>query len=85
MNLFLSLLACPQSNPKVKASCASHAFSTLTGRKSGNSLRLRQPDFLSSCSLLRRLTARGPWTNAEAFEARFLTTFGMTGGGVRHS
>ncbi|WP_170218291.1 hypothetical protein [Tannerella forsythia] len=25
----------------------------------------RQPDFLSPCSLLRRLTARGPWTNAE--------------------
>ncbi|AEW22170.1 hypothetical protein BFO_1999 [Tannerella forsythia 92A2] len=28
-------------------------------------LRFGQPDFLSSCSLLRRLTARGPWTNAE--------------------
>ncbi|AEW20466.1 hypothetical protein BFO_1433 [Tannerella forsythia 92A2] len=26
---------------------------------------LGQPDFLSPCSLLRRLTARGPWTNAE--------------------
>ncbi|PDP43852.1 hypothetical protein CLI86_06420 [Tannerella forsythia] len=33
--------------------------------KSGNSLRFRQPDFLSPCSLLHRLTARGPWTNAE--------------------
>ncbi|PDP69581.1 hypothetical protein CLI85_13145 [Tannerella forsythia] len=28
--------------------------------KSGNLLRFGQPDFLSSCSLLRRLTARGP-------------------------
>ncbi|AEW21519.1 hypothetical protein BFO_0564 [Tannerella forsythia 92A2] len=28
--------------------------------KSDNSLRFEQPDFLSPCSLLRRLTARGP-------------------------
>ena len=35
--------------------------------KSGNSLRFGQPDFLSPCSLLRRLTARGPSTNAPAF------------------
>ena len=48
--------------------------------KSGNSLRFRQPDFLSPCSLLRRLTARGPLMNTEAFEARFLTAFGMTKG-----
>ncbi|PDP70245.1 hypothetical protein CLI85_10365 [Tannerella forsythia] len=33
--------------------------------KSGNSLRFGQPDFLSPCSLLRRLTARGPCPNAE--------------------
>jgi len=33
--------------------------------KSGNSLRFGQPDFLSTRSLLRRLTARGPRTNAE--------------------
>ena len=35
--------------------------------KSGNSLRFGQPDFLSPRSLLRRLTARGPRTNSEAF------------------
>ena len=51
--------------------------------KSGNSLRFGQPDFLSPCSLLRRLTARGPLTNTEAFEARFLTAFGMTKGSIQ--
>ena len=35
--------------------------------KSGNSLRFGQPDFLSPCSLLRRLTARGSSTNVPAF------------------
>ncbi|AEW22389.1 hypothetical protein BFO_3019 [Tannerella forsythia 92A2] len=33
--------------------------------KSGNSLRFGQPDFLSPCSLLRRLTARGPRPKTE--------------------
>ena len=71
-------------DPKVTKKSRLRAFHTpsrhLQVGKSGNSLRFRQPDFLSPCSLLRRLTARGPLTNTEAFEARFLTAFGMTKG-----
>ena len=42
-----------------KASCASHVFATLAGRKIRKLASLGQPDFLSPCSLLRRLTAAG--------------------------
>ena len=59
---FLSLLAWPKSNPKVKASCASHTFARLAGQKIRWLAWLGQPDFLSPCSQLRRLTARGPRT-----------------------
>ena len=58
-------------NPKVTQRSRLRALHTPSRRlqvgKSGNSLRFRQPDFLSPCSLLRRLTARGPLTNASAF------------------
>ena len=51
-------------DPKVTQRSRLRAFHTpsrhLQVGKSGNSLRFRQPDFLSPCSLLRRLTARGP-------------------------
>ena len=74
-------------DPKVTKKSRLRAFHTpsrhLQVGKSGNSLRFGQPDFLSPCSLLRRLTARGPLTNTEAFEARFLTAFGMTKGGIQ--
>ena len=56
-------------DPKVTQRSRLRALHTPSRRsqvgKSGNSLRFGQPDFLSPCSLLRRLTARGPWTNAE--------------------
>ena len=56
-------------DPKVTKRSRLRALRTSSRRsqvgKSGNSLRLGQPDFFSPCSLLRRLTARGPWTNAE--------------------
>ncbi|MFC2323833.1 MAG: hypothetical protein ACFNL2_11735, partial [Tannerella forsythia] len=51
------------SNQKVKASCASHAVATLADLKIRQLASLGQPDFLSPCSLLRRLSARGTWTN----------------------
>ena len=74
-------------DPKVTQRSRLRALHTPSRRlqvgKSGNSLRFGQPDFLSPCSLLRRLTARGPLTNTEAFEARFLTAFGMTKGGIQ--
>ena len=58
-------------DPKVTQRSRLRALHTPSRRlqvgKSGNSLRFRQPDFLSPCSLLRRLTARGPLTNASAF------------------
>ena len=51
-------------DPKVTQRSRLRAFHTpsrhLQVGKSGNSLRFRQPDFLSPCSLLHRLTARGP-------------------------
>ena len=51
-------------DPKVTKKSRLRAFHTpsrhLQVGKSGNSLRFRQPDFLSPCSLLHRLTARGP-------------------------
>ena len=51
-------------DPKVTKRSRLRALHTSSRRlqagKSGNSLRFRQPDFLSPCSLLRRLTARGP-------------------------
>ncbi|TPE15298.1 hypothetical protein FJN16_11715 [Tannerella forsythia] len=50
-------------DPKVTKRSRLRALHTSSRRlqagKSGNSLRFRQPDFLSPCSLLRRLTARG--------------------------
>ena len=74
-------------DPKVTQRSRLRALHTPSRRlqvgKSGNSLRFGQPDFLSPCSLLRRLTARGPLTNTEAFEARFLTAFGMTKGSIQ--
>ena len=58
-------------DPKVTQRSRLRALHTPSRRlqvgKSGNSLRFRQPDFLSPCSLLCRLTARGPLTNASAF------------------
>ena len=51
-------------DPKVTKKSRLRALHTPSRRlqtwKSGNSLRFGQPDFLSPCSLLRRLTARGP-------------------------
>ncbi|WP_185711603.1 hypothetical protein, partial [Tannerella forsythia] len=64
-----------------KASCASLACATFGGLKSGEltSLRFVQTArIFTPSSLLRRLTARGQTTNAEAFEAGFLPAFGMT-------
>ena len=53
------------------------------GGKSGNSLRSDSLIFYrpARCSVGSPPEAEG--TNAEAFEAGFLTTFGMTKGGVR--
>ena len=55
-------------DPKVTKRSRLRALHTPSRRlqvgKSGNSLRFGQPDFLSPCSLLRRLTARGRRTNA---------------------
>ena len=51
-------------DPKVTKKSRLRALHTPSRRshawKSGNSLRFGQPDFLSPCSLFRRLTARGP-------------------------
>ncbi|WP_278479669.1 hypothetical protein, partial [Tannerella forsythia] len=56
-------------DPKVTKKSRLRALHTPSRRsqvgKSGNSLRFGQPDFLSPRSLLHRLTARGPWVNAE--------------------
>ena len=56
-------------DPKVTQRSRLRALRTPSRRsqagKSGNLLRFGQPDFLSPCSLLRRLTARGRRTNAE--------------------
>ncbi|TPE17740.1 hypothetical protein FJN16_04045 [Tannerella forsythia] len=50
-------------DPKVTKRSRLRALHTPSRRlqvgKSGNLLRFGQPDFLSPCSLLRRLTARG--------------------------
>ncbi|BAR50691.1 hypothetical protein TFKS16_0377 [Tannerella forsythia KS16] len=61
MNLFCHFWL----DPKVTKRSRLRALRTSSRRsqvgKSGNSLRFGQPDFLSPCcSLLRRLTARGP-------------------------
>ena len=56
-------------DPKVTKKSRLRALHTTSLRlqvgKSGNLLRFGQPDFLSPRSLLHRLTARGPWVNAE--------------------
>ena len=84
MNLFYHFWLDPKVSKRSRLRALRTPSRRLQVGKSGNSLRFGQPDFLSACSLLRRLTARGRRTNAEAFEARFLTTFGMTRGGVRN-
>ena len=76
---FLSLLAWPKSNQKVKASCASHAFATLACLKIRKLASLRTAWF--SFALLAVPSAHRPRPKGRtprAFEARFLTTFGMT-------